>query len=102
MNKLYVLIYTIIETRKLLSEDELDQQCIINEIDGEDNQFEDITCTLQIYKLENSEFKPLKEFDVEFFQDILSDKEDLEEYLNLLEESICNGQIPENIINVFQ
>lgn len=118
MNKLYVLLYndvaiadfrifnnfddafieylkfSVIETQKLLHDEE-------SEKDDDSNEFESLTCSLQIYELDNSEFKTIKEFDIEFFQDILSSKEDFENYLNTLKIDIFNGQIPNDIREMY-
>ena len=117
MDKLYVLMYTdvaiadfrifnnfndafieylkfsITETQKLFHED-------LNE--DEEDQFDDITCSFQIYELEKSEFKTIKKFDIDFFQDILNSKEDLEVYLNSLENLVKKGEIPSDIMELYQ
>jgi len=111
---------SIFETKNLLledDEDEINPKCLIEEIDDndeecdeeedsdEDNDSEDdVTCTLQIYNIssDTSEFKAVKEFDVDYFQDLISEKENLGDYLDDLEEKINDNNIPSEIKNAFQ
>jgi len=121
---------SVFETRKLLTEEieddeddeDINPQCIIDEIDDEDdendedednNEDEDEdegcdddyeTCVLQIYEIdaETSEFKPTKEFDVDYFQDLIGENENLIDYLNNLEEKLNSNEIPSEISKAYE
>lgn len=115
---------SVFETRKLLTEEIEDDdedneeddnpQCIINEIDEEDNdednddeydEYEEYeTCTFQIYEIEaeTSEFKATKEFDVDYFQDLIGENENLLDYLNNLEEKLNANEIPSEISKAYE
>ena len=115
---------SVFETRKLLTEEieddeddeDINPQCIIDEIDEEDDENEDEddeddededdyeTCVLQIYEIdaETSEFKPTKEFDVDYFQDLIGENENLIDYLNNLEEKLNSNEIPSEISKAYE
>lgn len=116
---------SIFETRKLLTEDiededededEINPQCIINEInedddeddedDDDDNEEDDNeyeTCTLQIYEIESetSEFRATNSFDVDYFQDLIGENENLVDFLNNLEEKLNSNEIPSEISKAY-
>lgn len=95
--------YSIQETRKLLvdeSETEKDDE----EVSEEDE--EDISCKLQIFEksVDSSELVVTKEFSIDFFlEQIANDHEDdLKEYLEKLEDIVCEDiPIPEEITKLF-
>jgi hypothetical protein len=111
--------------------EDIDPQCIIDEIIDEENEEENkkdkkeenedndedededdddeedeefTSCTLQIYNVssKSSEFKSEREFDIDFFQDLIGNNENLENYINELEEKFNNNEIPPEIKEAFK
>ncbi len=96
--------YSIQETRKLLV-DESDSDSKREDDESEDE--EDISCKLQIFEksVDSSELVVVKEFSIDFFlEQIANDHEDdLKEYLEKLEDIVCEDiPIPEEITKLFE
>lgn len=60
-----------------------------------------VTCTLQVFELQGTEFRPCKDFDEDYFQDFLDNKDDVSAYLDGLEADINEGRIPDDIREAF-
>jgi len=100
--------YSIQETKKLLIDDSLvDESDPENESESEkvSEDDEDITCKLQIFETatNSSEFVLTKEFTIDFFlENVVNDCEGLKEYLEKLEDIVCEDvPVPSDILQVF-
>jgi hypothetical protein len=114
---------SIQETRRNLAEDEEDQESVDDNLSTEskenmdssdeeeddvadpeyvcDDDLDDVTCILQMFEANGTEYKPYKEFDIEYFQDFLSGRDDLATYLDELDEALSNDCIPPVVLEAF-
>ena len=110
--KLY-LKSAISETRKLLQEvnciGEEEEDEAIEKIDTEDDDEdyepdeEESSCMMQVleYNSSTKEYVAVKDYDVEVFQSFVEDMEEVDAYLDILEESLDNDVIPDTIRKMF-
>lgn len=89
---------SISETIKLLCDSSDDDEGIHVDSDSEN---EDLTCTLFVYELEGAEYKLVKDYDIDSFQDYIESREDAsKEFLAQLKQEI-KQEIPEDITAYF-
>lgn len=110
---------SINETKKLLAE-EVEQSCeedqestdVVSEDDTEDETYtpdedcstdDDLTCVLQVFEINDgtSEYRPVKDYDIDYFHDFVNGKENVSEYLDTLEQAIEDNQLPAEIVSSF-
>lgn len=111
------LKHCILETQALLLEDE-DAVAIESLSDSDDtsaseaaeavdapeseDDFDEMSCTLEIQELQGNEYVTTKEFDYETFETLLEEKDDVPSYLDELEKQIDQNQIPDEILTMFR
>jgi hypothetical protein len=83
------LSHCIAETKSLLQQEEEDD-------------YDMTKCTLEIKNLELSEYETLKEYDYDDFENLIESKEDVEEYLDLLQKMIDENKLDDEIIKLFR
>lgn len=110
------LKHCIIETQTLLLEDE--DEPIIEQIESdsdevagedeaaededEDDEFDEMSCVLEIQELQGNEFLTVKEFDYESFEKLLDARDDVSCFLTELEKQIEDNEIPNYIVQLFK
>jgi predicted AlkP superfamily phosphohydrolase/phosphomutase len=110
------LKHCILETQSLLLEDD-DEKAEVEELSSEevsdvveeeeeeeDEEFDEMSCSLEIQELEGKEFVTAKEFDYQFFEENILEKntDDLADYLVNLEKLIDDNAIPSGIVALFK
>jgi hypothetical protein len=82
------LKHNVSETKTLLEQDDEDDY--------------DITkCKLEIYKLINNEYELEKEYDYNLFEKLIESKDDIEEYLDEINDMVIDGNISDEITELF-
>ena len=94
--KIY-LLSSIRETKKLLCDSESDDAIKV-ESDSDNESNEDISCSLFVYELEGVEYRFVKDYDIDTFQDYLESIEDASKnFLIELESKIKENDIAEEL-----
>jgi hypothetical protein len=87
---------SITETIKLLCESDDDEGIYVDS--DSDTSSENLTCSLFIYELEGHQYKLVKDYDIDSFQDYIESREDANrEFLTELKQQIKQDQIPDDI-----
>lgn len=105
------LKHCILETRELLKEDAAsealsDSASDLSESDsgsksgGAEEEFDSMSCALEVLELQDHEYVTTKEWDYEAFQAIIEEKEDIAAYLDSLEQQL-EGAIPDELKSLF-
>lgn len=104
------LKHCILETRELLKEDcasepvsvlsETESEVAGSEEEAETEEFDEMSCALEVQELQDNEYVTTKEWDYEAFQAILEEKEDIPAYLDALEQHL-ETEIPGDLKAVF-
>ena len=90
---------SINETIKLLCDSSDDEEI---HVDSDSENDENLTCSLFIYELEGVEYKLVKDYDIDNFQDYIEAREDAnKEFLSQLKQQIKDDQISESIKECF-
>lgn len=92
-----------IKETKLLLKDDSDTDSQISNLESEDN-FSDDTCILQVFEphADSKELLLIKEYDIDIFEDFISEKDDVEVFIASLEDSIKHDvPLPSEILDKF-
>jgi len=89
------------ETQWLIEDEDMRQD--VSDDDGDDQI--PWTCILQIYRpspeSESSELELVREFDIDEFQNLVGETEDIDVYLAFMKAALENDQIPEELLAMF-
>lgn len=88
------LKHCILETKELIEEDKEEQ--------SETESFDDMTCIFEIQELQDNEYNTIKEYDYDFFQQLLDEVEDIPAFLDMLDKKLDANEIPQNILDLFK
>lgn len=90
------------ETKQVLRED-TESISTSDIVSTSDESFKDDekTCVIQVLEKGAGEYNIVKEYDIDFFQDFVGDKEDIEGYIKHLEDDLDNNIISEEISSTF-
>jgi hypothetical protein len=96
------LKHCIMEVKSVLespcsSSDEEEEEVVSDS----DTNFDEMTCVFEVQELQDNEFVTVKEYDFEAFQMVLEDVDDVQEYLEGLEKSLEEGNIPTDLAEIF-
>lgn len=104
------LKHCILETRELLKDDqesdavsELSDSGSESQSGGDqesEEEFDSMSCALEVQELQDNEYVTTKEWDYEAFQALLEEKEDIAAYLDSLEQQL-EGGLPEELKALF-
>ena len=89
------LKHCITETRTAINSDSS------SESSKSSDNFDDMTCILEVQELDEGEYVTTKEYDYEVFQMIIEDIDDVCQYIDDLEQKLECNVIPEDIIELF-
>jgi hypothetical protein len=91
------LLSSIRETKKLLCDSESENNDAIK-VESDSESEEEVSCSLFIYELDGVEYKFIKDYDIDTFQDYLESIEDAsKEFLVDLETKIKENNISEEL-----
>ena len=94
--KIY-LLSSIRETKKLLCDSESENNDAIK-VESDSESDEDVSCTFFIYELDGVEYKFIKDYDIDTFQEYLESIEDAsKEFLIELESKIKENDISDEL-----
>ena len=94
--KIY-LLSSIRETKKLLCDSESENNDAIK-VESDSESDEDVSCTFFIYELDGVEYKFIKDYDIDTFQEYLESIEDAsKEFLLELESKIKENDISDEL-----
>jgi hypothetical protein len=94
--KIY-LLSSIRETKKLLCDSDSENNDAIK-VESDNESEEDVSCSLFVYELDGVEYKFIKDYDIDTFQDYLESIEDpSKEFLDELETKIKENNISEEL-----
>ena len=94
--KIY-LLSSIRETKKLLCDSDSENNDAIK-VESDNESEEDVSCSLFVYELDGVEYKFIKDYDIDTFQDYLESIEDAsKEFLVDLETKIKENNISEEL-----
>ncbi len=90
------------ETKSVLKEVQEDASDALSSLSSEEEEsFGDTTSVLQVFELDGGEYKAVQDYDVEDFQEVIGEKDDIEEYLKELSEALDSGNVPLDLLEVF-